>query len=180
MLMAATILLPTGVSQADPEEPPPPPLRHVQYTVFTEQPYTGAEIYYRDTDPPNWAEYSHNPYLYSPNIEAALGPDQQWNLDVWLANPDAWAMVTAGIADRLDGDAQLPLRARGRRRGRQDRAGPQGGALLDPRLVRRFRRRPVVTRRRRLRLVHPRAAAATPRRTPAFRSVRSTCPAPSP
>ncbi len=97
-LMAATILLPTGVSQADPVEPPPPPLRHVQYTVFTEQPYTGAEIYYRDTDPPNWAEYSHNPYLYSPNIEAALGPDQQWNLDVWLANPDAWAMVTAGIA----------------------------------------------------------------------------------
>ena len=111
-LMAATVLLPTGVSQADPVEPPPPPLRHVQYTVFTEQPYTGAEIYYRDTDPPNWAEYSHNPYLYSPNIEAALGPDQQWNLDVWLpmladrlrdldvwlANPDAWAMVTAGIA----------------------------------------------------------------------------------
>ena len=97
MLMAATVLLPTGVSQADPVEPPPPPLRHVQYTVFTEQPYTGAEIYYRDTDPPNWAEYSHNPYLYSPNIEAALGPDQQWNLDVWLANPDAWAMVTAGI-----------------------------------------------------------------------------------
>ena len=98
MLTAATVLLPTGVSQADPVEPPPPPLRHVQYTVFTEQPYTGAEIYYRDTDPPNWAEYSHNPYLYSPNIEAALGPDQQWNLDVWLANPDAWAMVTAGIA----------------------------------------------------------------------------------
>ena len=98
MLMAATVLLPTGVSQADPVEPPPPPLRHVQYTVFTEQPYTGAEIYYRDTDPPNWAEYSHNPYLYSPNIEAALGPDQKWNLDVWLANPDAWAMVTAGIA----------------------------------------------------------------------------------
>ena len=97
-LMAATILLPTAVSPADPVEPPPPPLRHVQYTVFTEQPYTGAEIYYRDTDPPNWAEYSHNPYLYSPNIEAALGPNQQWNLDVWLANPDAWAMVTAGIA----------------------------------------------------------------------------------
>ena len=43
-------------------------------------------------------EYSHNPYLYSPNIEAALGPDQKWNLDVWLANPDAWAMVTAGIS----------------------------------------------------------------------------------
>ena len=95
MLVAAAVLLPSGVSQA---EPPPPPLRHVKYTVWTEQPYTGAEIYFRDTDPPNWAEYSHNPYLYSPNIEATVGPDQQWNLDVWLANPDAWAMVTAGIA----------------------------------------------------------------------------------
>ncbi len=95
MLVATAVLLPSGVSQA---EPPAPPLRHVKYTVWTEQPYTGAEIYFRDTDPPNWAEYSHNPYLYSPNIEATVGPDQQWNLDVWLANPDAWAMVTAGIA----------------------------------------------------------------------------------
>jgi hypothetical protein len=61
MLVAATVLLPTGVSNADPPEPPPPPLRHVQYTVFSEQPYAAAEIYYRDTDPPNWQEYSHNP-----------------------------------------------------------------------------------------------------------------------
>ena len=98
MLMAATVVLPTGVSQADPLEPPPPPLRHVQYTVFSEQPYAGAEIYYRDTDPPNWAEYSHNPYLYSPNVEANIGPDAQWNLDVWLANPDEWALVTVGTS----------------------------------------------------------------------------------
>ena len=96
MLLAATVL-PTGVSQAEPVEPPPgPPLRHVQYTVWAEQPYT-AEIYYRDTDPPNWAEYSHNSYLYSPNVEVAVGPDQQWNMDVWLANPDSWAMVTTSI-----------------------------------------------------------------------------------
>ena len=91
MLMA---LLPTAVADAD--DPPPPPLRHVQYTVFAEQPYT-AEIYYRDTDPPNWAEYSHNPYLYSPNIEAEVGPDKKWILDAYLANPDAWAMVIASI-----------------------------------------------------------------------------------
>jgi hypothetical protein len=99
MLFAAAIVAPTTVAQADPAEiPPGPPLRHVQYTVWTEQPYGNAEIYYRDTDPPNWAEYSHNPYLYSPNVEAHLGPDQKWNLDVYLANPDDWAMVTTGIA----------------------------------------------------------------------------------
>ena len=96
VLAAATVALPTGVASAD--DPPPPPLRHVQYTVWTEQPYGNAEIYYRDTDPPNWAEFSHNSYLYSPNVEAHLGPDQKWNLDVYLANPDEWAMVTTGIA----------------------------------------------------------------------------------
>ncbi len=96
-LTAAAVMLPTTVAQADPEPAPGPPLRHVQYTVWTEQPYSNAEIYYRDTDPPNWAEYSHNPYLYSPNVEAQVGPDQKWNLDVWLANPDEWAMVTTGI-----------------------------------------------------------------------------------
>jgi hypothetical protein len=95
LLMA---ILPAAVSRADdPLLPPAPPLRHVQYTVWTEQPYGNAEIYYRDTDPPNWAEYSHNPYLFSPNVEARLGPDQKWNLDVYLANPDSWAMVTTGI-----------------------------------------------------------------------------------
>jgi len=70
------------------------PLHNVKYTVFAEEPFF-AEIYYRDVDPPNWADYSHNPYLYSPNVEAQVGPDQQWILDVQLAEPDKWAMVVA-------------------------------------------------------------------------------------
>ena len=74
--------------------PPSPPLRNVKYSVFAEQPFF-VDIYYRDVDPPNWAAYSHNPYQFSPKVEAQVGPDQQWNLDVQLANPDSWAMVTA-------------------------------------------------------------------------------------
>ncbi|MCP9273342.1 hypothetical protein [Mycolicibacterium arenosum] len=93
----ATTLLITGVGA--PSAAAEPPLRHVKYTVFTETPYAGAEIYYRDVDPPNFAEYSHNPYLYSPNVEADLGPNQMWTLDVMLANPDQWAMVTATSLD---------------------------------------------------------------------------------
>jgi hypothetical protein len=54
-----------------------------------------VQIYYRDTDPPNWADYSHNPYQFSPKVEADVGPNQQWNLDVGLVNPDEWAMVVA-------------------------------------------------------------------------------------
>jgi hypothetical protein len=92
-LTAACLSFGTATASAD--DPPPPPLHQIHYTVWAEQPFT-AEIYYRDTDPPNWAEYSHNPYLFSPNIEVPVGPDQQWNLDVGLADPDQWAMVVAG------------------------------------------------------------------------------------
>jgi hypothetical protein len=76
-----------------------PVVHHVKYTVFSEIPYANAEIYYRDVDPPNFAEYSHNPYAFSPNVEADVGPNQMWTLDVMLANPDQWAMVTAGSLD---------------------------------------------------------------------------------
>ncbi len=69
-------------------------LHHVTYTVTSEQP-NNADIYYRDTDPANFADYSHNPYIYSPRIEADLGPGKSWVLDVMLANPDDWAMVAA-------------------------------------------------------------------------------------
>jgi hypothetical protein len=93
-LTAACLSFGTATASAD-DPPPPPPLRQIHYTVWAEEPFT-AEIYYRDTDPPNWAEYSHNPYLFSPNIEVPVGPDQQWNLDVGLADPDQWAMVVAG------------------------------------------------------------------------------------
>ena len=90
VLAAAGLILPAA-SHAE------PPLHHVKYTIFAEQPYY-VNIYYRDVDPPNWAEYSHNPYKFSPKVEADVGPDQQWNLDVMLANPDQWAMVTASVA----------------------------------------------------------------------------------
>ncbi len=74
-------------------------LHHVKYTVFTEVPFRNAEIYYRNVDPENYAEYSHNPYVFSPNVEADLGPNQMWTIDVMLANPDQWAMVTASSLD---------------------------------------------------------------------------------
>ena len=83
----------TAVADNDP--PPPPPLHNVHYTVWAEQPFN-VVIYYRDTDPPNWGDYSHDPYAFSPKVEADVGPNQQWNLDVGLANPDEWSMVVAG------------------------------------------------------------------------------------
>lgn len=97
-LVSATALAVVGTvfptATATAQDPPPPPLHNVKYTVFSQQP-AYLEIYYRDVDPPNWAEYSHNPYVFTPNVEADVGPDQQWNLDVQLANPNDWAMVVA-------------------------------------------------------------------------------------
>ena len=92
-IAAAVALLIAGIGA--PSAAAEPALRHVKYTVFTESPFANASIYYRDGDPPNWADYSHNPYLYSPKVEADVGPNQMWTLDVMLADPDQWAMVTA-------------------------------------------------------------------------------------
>lgn len=33
------------------------------------------------------------------NVEADVGPNQMWTLDVMLANPDQWAMVVATSLD---------------------------------------------------------------------------------
>jgi hypothetical protein len=87
-LTAATVAVP-GLAAAE-----GPVLHEVTYTVYTDTPFP-ADIYYRDTDPPNFADYSHNPYMFSPKIEADLGPGQPWILTVRLANPEYWAMVTA-------------------------------------------------------------------------------------
>jgi hypothetical protein len=69
-------------------------LHHVRYTVTAET-RTDADIYYRATDPPDFAAYSHNPYQYSPKADVIVGPGQKWVLDVMLADPDQWALVAA-------------------------------------------------------------------------------------
>ena len=93
-LASATVLAASSVAVASVPAHAQGPLHNVKYTVFAEGP-AFLQIYYRDIDPPNWADYSHNPYVYTPKVEADVGPDQQWNLDVQLANPDDWAMVVA-------------------------------------------------------------------------------------
>jgi hypothetical protein len=91
-LAAACVAFGSATAAAD-DDPPPAPLHQVHYTVWAEQPFS-VEIWYRDVDPPNWAAYSNNPYQFTPNVEADVGPHQQWNLDVGLADPTEWAMVT--------------------------------------------------------------------------------------
>lgn len=98
-VLAAGMLFGSGSAAADDDPIPGPPLHSVKYTVFSETPFRNAEIYYRNVDPPNYADYSHNPYAFSPNVEADLGPSQQWSMDVMLADPDDWAMVVVTSLD---------------------------------------------------------------------------------
>jgi hypothetical protein len=92
LLATAGVAAVTGISRADDQ----PVLHQVKYSIWAETPVY-AEIYYRDTDPPTFADYSHNPYQYSPNVEATVGPDKKWVLDVMLADPNLWAMVVAQV-----------------------------------------------------------------------------------
>ncbi|TRW76748.1 hypothetical protein FK535_27435 [Mycolicibacterium sp. 018/SC-01/001] len=80
---------------------PAPPLHLVSYRVWAEQ-AAAVSIYYRAVDPPNFAAYSQDPYAFSPQVAVDVGPDRPWELQVGLANPRLWAMVTAGIAPALE------------------------------------------------------------------------------
>lgn len=84
----------SALTTAVPAHSEPPVLRDVTYTVTTATPVS-ADIYFRDVDPPNWADYSHNSYMFSPKVSVELGPDRPWVLRAALADPDKWAMVSA-------------------------------------------------------------------------------------
>lgn len=71
-----------------------PPMHQVSYTISAKNPIY-ADIYYRDQDPAVFSDYSHNPYQFTPNIQADIAPGRPWMMQVMLANPDQWAMVSA-------------------------------------------------------------------------------------
>jgi hypothetical protein len=70
-----------------------PPMHQVVYTISAKNPIY-ADIYYQDQDPTKYSDYSHNPYTFTPNIQADIAPGRPWTQQVMLINPDAWAMVS--------------------------------------------------------------------------------------
>ncbi|NTY63816.1 hypothetical protein [Mycolicibacterium sphagni] len=89
---ATGLASPALADDPPPGDPPPPPAFNVRYTVTADQP-VNAEIYFRDTDPPTFSDYSHDPYVFSPNVEATVGPDRPWVLEATLTDPMQWGMV---------------------------------------------------------------------------------------
>ena len=131
-LLAAGVICTTATAAAD-DDPPPAPLHNVHYTIWAEQPYH-LDVYYHDTDPPNWGDYSHNPYQFTPKVTADVGPDH-------AVEPRRRAGGSERVGDgggqqwTRPQDSERALCARGRRRGRRDQSGSEGRALLDPQLV---------------------------------------------
>lgn len=93
-VVAAVTAAGSAIADQTPPDQTPTPLHQVTYTVYTDTPFH-ADIYYRDAEPASFADYSHNPYEFSPKVEADLGPGTPWVLTVGLADPAHWAMVTA-------------------------------------------------------------------------------------
>lgn len=76
----------------------------VRYSVSATQ-TAKVSIYYREVQPPNFGEYSHNPYQYSPRADVTVGPNQPWIFETTLADPQDWAMVVASLPEHR---AELP------------------------------------------------------------------------
>ncbi|OLP03025.1 hypothetical protein BVU76_07770 [Mycolicibacterium porcinum] len=100
-MSALVAALGAGIALATPAHADEAPMMHrVTYTVTAEQPTT-VGIYFREVDPPTWADYSHNPYEFSPKDDLTLEPGKPWVRETMLADPMKWAMVTvttAGLA----------------------------------------------------------------------------------
>ncbi len=91
-MVALPLAFPTAILTALPVRADDGVAHRITYTVSSDD-SLDADVYYRDVDPPNWADYSHNPYLFSPLDEATIGPGRPWVREVTLADPDRWAMV---------------------------------------------------------------------------------------
>lgn len=101
LTMAAAVALIAGATATAAPAQAQPVLHDVRYTVTADAPYW-VHIYYRDAEPAQFSDYSHNPYVFSPKVETDIGPDQPWVLNAKLADPDLWAMVTVQSGESVD------------------------------------------------------------------------------
>lgn len=92
LLPIAGLLATTAPSLADDV----PVMHHVKYTLSAANPIY-ANIYYLDQEPPLFADYSHNPYQFVPNIQVDVGPKSPWTYELDLANPFQWAFFAANV-----------------------------------------------------------------------------------
>ena len=83
-----------GTVAAAPVRADDPVMHQVRYVMTAANPIW-ADIYYLDQDPLMFSNYSHDPYQYTPNVQADIGPGHPWTSpEVMLSDPATYAMVT--------------------------------------------------------------------------------------
>lgn len=90
------VALVAALATATPAGADDPAPHRVRYLVSATQ-TAQALVYYREVQPPNFGEYSHNPYQYSPRADVTVGPNQPWIFETTLADPQDWAMVVVSL-----------------------------------------------------------------------------------
>jgi hypothetical protein len=93
MLAATLAMLLTATGFAAPARADDPVMHQVRYVVTSANPIY-ADIYYLDQQPAIFSDYSHNPYQFTPNVQADIAPGHPWvSPVVMLSKPDVYAMV---------------------------------------------------------------------------------------
>jgi hypothetical protein len=96
MLAATLAMLLTATGFAAPSRADDPVMHHVTYIVSAAKPIY-ADIYYLDQQPDKFSDYSHNPYQFTPNVQADIAPGHPWVSDVMLSQPEVYAMVSVSV-----------------------------------------------------------------------------------
>jgi hypothetical protein len=93
MALAALSAAAYGTVAAAPVRADDPVMHQVRYVITAANPIW-ADIYYLDQDPGKFSNYSHDPYQYTPNVQADIGPGHPWTSPVvMLTDPANYAMV---------------------------------------------------------------------------------------
>ena len=90
---AAMSIAGAGLLMSTPRAHADPVWHQVVYLVSAKNP-AYVDIFYQDQDPTLFSDYSHNPYVFTPQVHADVAPGKPWVQPVNLLNPDQWAMVT--------------------------------------------------------------------------------------
>lgn len=91
--LSAVLAVVTAAGTAAPSRADDAPMHEVRYVITAANPIW-ADIYYLGQQPPKFSDYSHNPYQYTPNVQADIAPGHPWTSPpVMLTDPDDYAMV---------------------------------------------------------------------------------------
>jgi hypothetical protein len=92
--LAAAMAAMAATGTAVPSRADDPPMHQVRYVITAASPIW-ADIYYLDQQPVLFSDYSHNPYQFTPNVQADIAPGHPWTSPVvMLSNPSDYAMVS--------------------------------------------------------------------------------------